>query len=246
MNNTEIIPPASTPTLPDLAPVDAISSSAGAPQVVSPDAVVPDVDLVGVMDPVQAAQLKQLALEGGGIDQYALPPLIPPSNPNANSDWLSRLLKWLQSNLPGFESTPISIDWIFIARLFLLIAILALLYVIIRVTLRARARQKTKGQKIETRRVPELWMERELQIALAEQDFARALRVRWVLHLHRARVSPDLTPSERARFTKSSTLESRVADLDRSMFDTSQRPTADQARDLLQFLDSLEGSERGA
>ncbi len=203
----------------------------------------PPSTLPEVVDGARAGQLKQIALEGGGVEQFTLPPLVPTTAPEANTGWFSKLLKFVERNFPGVEGLGGSLDWVLIARGFLLLAILALIFVVVRTVLRARANTNKKGQRIEARRVPELWMERELQIALAEQDYARALRVRWVLHLHRARVSPDLTPSERAQLTKSPLLLSHVPDLDRGMFDSSHRPTPSQAQELMRLLDRLEGKE---
>lgn len=212
MTDTEVIPPLPTPTSPE------------------------------VVDVSHAAKLKQIALEGGGLDQFSLPPLVPQSGSNPNAGWFSKILKFIERHLPGADGLGSSVDWSLVARGFLILAILTLVFVIVRAIIRARAQHNLKGQRIEARRVPELWMERELQIALAEQDYARALRVRWALHLHRARVSPDLTPSERAQLTKLASLQARVPELDRGMFDSAHRPNLEEARELMSFLDRIEGA----
>ncbi len=224
MTDTEVIPPLPTPTSAEVAGEVLSKGSAEA------------------VDVSHAAKLKQIALEGGGVEQFSLPPLVPQTGPNPNASWFSKFLKFIERNLPGVDGLGSSVDWGLVARGFLILAIVTLIFVIIRAVIRARAQHNLKGQRIETRRVPELWMERELQIALAEQDYARALRVRWALHLHRARVSPDLTPSERAQLTKLASLQARVPELDRGMFDSAHRPNLEEARELMRFLDRIEGA----
>jgi len=224
VTDTEVIPPLPTPTSTEVI----TEVQAGA--------------LTDVVDVSHAARLKQIALEGGGVEQFTLPPLVPQTGPNPNAGWFSKFLKFIERNLPGVDGLGSSIDWGLVARGFLILAILTLVFVIVRAVLRARSQHNLKGQRIEARRVPELWMERELQIALAEQDYARALRVRWALHLHRARVSPDLTPSERAQLTKLASLQARVPELDRGMFDSAHRPNLEEARELMNFLDRIEGA----
>jgi hypothetical protein len=151
-----------------------------------------------------AQKARDLLLQHKLSSTGALPP-IGPSSPEelAKNSFIEKLIHWLQSLFPKPKSAADGFSLEMLRNIAILFAALALLAVIAVLAIwifrnfgRAKALETPSGPRNPFPRDAEGRLIKQIELAITENAWSRAARLRWRLFLLRRGLSPAQTPHE--------------------------------------------------